>query len=261
MTLKLFVFTVKTAPYVMGLGSGIIRCAPPNMLAVFMRQCGPQLENWTWWLQFFLISIPNVIFWKVIIQSAVFACAHILVACICLDTILKGCFRSKILSNTLMYRTVGLLNNWFNESYSFVMSLIIFASTFTPTPLLSLLLSLVRTFGVTMGSGKPFSIEKLILVVCLAWLLGMATLVLVYVIGNVGSLYEVSGYGLKKSRSATLVSNENRVVKWQALFHKSCRPVKVAFGVSNFVEQTTPFKLFNCSFLMFVDILLGNNSK
>jgi len=246
----------------MGIGSGIFRCAPPNLLVLFMPECRPPLKNWNW-LEFFLISIPNVICWKAIIQAAILASTHILVACICQATLLKVCFRSSksTFSSTLMYRTLGVLNNLFNESYKLVTSCLIFAATFTPNPLLSLLFSLFRTLGLDRELGNPFRIEMVILIVCLAWLFLTALLVLVYVIGNVGSLYEVSSYELKRTKSITLVSNENRVLKWQKLVHKSWQPVKVACGVSNFVERITPFKLLNFTFLLLVDLVLGNKKQ
>jgi len=87
-----------------------------------------------------------------------------------------------------------------------------------------------------------------------------AAIIILYVFGKAGQLHTEFKDNIKTA--ATHSRRKKRgIIRKEKVFYQSCYPVRVAFGISNFVERNTPLKFVDFSIIRFVDSLLLGKRK
>ncbi len=86
----------------------------------------------------------------------------------------------------------------------------------------------------------------------------LAIFVLLAVDTSLGSLcmFEVMGDVYVDSVKILQKVKSQRCSKWLRKFHKSCTPVKIMFGGSNFIERFTPLNIENFAFEQIASLIL-----
>ncbi|CAL8068500.1 unnamed protein product [Orchesella dallaii] len=258
----LLLLTDIITPWFLGIGAGLNPCSPPNLLVPFFQSRGSSdsqfhisiITKLTWitLTEFLAVSFINGIFWKAITESGDLSCVHVLVGCICQSTILKALKRS--VGNLggfdiLTYRQMQILSSLFNESHVGILFVGLSGVSVLLTCFLHVLFQIVTTSSIEIP--LPVAIWCVILVA------QMVTTIL-FMFGKAGSLHSLHEENMQVAKMKIASSFEQKR-KWrieQRQLIRSCAPVKVAFGISNFVEKETPLNFLDFSINRFVDMLL-----
>jgi len=160
-------------------------------------------------------------------------------------------FRSVGGIDTLLYRRAQILNGLFNESHVGTLFAALAGCSIMQT---SILYTLFRSFRNSTDVSVPLPV--------LLWnmiMIGILVLIMLYVFGKAGSLHTKFKANTKKAVSNSVYATKGKkggLMRRQRMFCRSCAPLKVAIGSSNFVESVTPLKFQDFSMNRFVDFLL-----
>ncbi|CAL8068530.1 unnamed protein product [Orchesella dallaii] len=263
MLCKSFYLSTKIAPWLLAFGAGFTPCAPSNFVAPLNFMCGiigtkSGLRNdsgWGWWellksFEFVTNFYLNKVLWGILSRSCLVGLTHILVGFICQRTILIR-LRRKLATGIhfklVLYRQIQLINKLFNEFHTnvlFVWMLVTcLAETFTAHASIKLI------------SQK---ITKSTLLVALWTVITTvdSMFITLVVFGLAGSIHFLSWRTLEEVRIRRSGLSEGKSQAKMRKMLRSCPPIKITFGLSNFFEKTTPLNLFAYSIERLVDLLL-----
>ncbi|CAL8121119.1 unnamed protein product [Orchesella dallaii] len=242
---KMLVHIEAVAPIFTGIGSGLMPCSPPNMIVFFNPSCNyPQnmlnspksLPGKC--LEFIILATMNGIFWKAATGCGTTWAFHILVGCKSQWMALKSIKR-----NPELNRRIQLLNTIFNEAYVGTIFASLAGCSFALT-MVSYTLFVVTTSSLDF----PFLVK--------VWLILMmfdGTVVMIYVCKLAASVFSMSKNVLMKQNSTL---SATRMYRLKKRILRSCPPIKVSFGLCNFIDNETPLKLLQFSVDRFVDLVL-----
>ncbi|CAL8145171.1 unnamed protein product [Orchesella dallaii] len=257
---QLFVLTESTIPWLFGIGAGLMPCSQLNLLAVLNPVCsltsGSESTETRGFLMVLLkgielltFGIANGMISKATLGTGILVCVHILAACLCQKSSLEiffGKYAKMGMSQFRIYRQLQLLNKYFNEAHVGVIFITMMTCSLVQTCVAYVIAGILTTATPTLSVPVVF--------VDLALLVD-TTLISLYIFGKAGEVYSLSSGVLIKAQSSTL-NRSTRARKVRLKFFKSCAPLKVYFGINNFIEKETPLKFLNFSIDRFVDLLL-----
>lgn len=227
-------------------------CWPSNFGSWMLTECGnPWSRSPT--TEFFIKSVivaTNFWIWSFGMHAAVVVGSGVVMVGAMFfrhQTILYGklmkVFKStgKVQYNkiTLLYRQIQILSGHHNSIHQrLIVTTMINATVFTQSICIYCLVSLEnlpwmnKLFFTMMG----FDCFCTIVMLC----------------GALADVYDVS------SKLLNYLCRRHRRNPWLYRFHKSCRPIKMHFGITNFMEKLTPLNLQQFSFLQTANMLLVN---
>ncbi|CAL8133427.1 unnamed protein product [Orchesella dallaii] len=242
---KILVLIEAVTPIFTGIGSGLMPCSPPNLVVPFNPNCvaiqneqkdTKSISNKC--IEFIALATLNGIFFKAIAGCATALAIHVLVGC------KSQCLALKMIEKRMeMNRRIQLLNILFNEAY--VGTLFAFVGGCS-CALTALSYALLRIF--------TSSLEFAVLVII--WLVLMAVdaaIVMLYICKLAGSVNSVSKNVLQKQLAALSRKRKDGLTR-RVL--KSCPPIKVSFGLCNFIDNETPLEFLEFSVNRLVDLIL-----
>lgn len=144
-----------------------------------------------------------------------------------------------------MFRHVQLLSNLCNEIQQKLMMIPIISSTI-----------IVSSFSLATLAHIHFSADNLIIAGILVLAVMDATLVSLFCLGGMVLVNKKSKVLIHKFKSYRHHSELEMEKLWIRKFAKTCMPIRMKFGSSNFVESLTPLKCLNCAARLTIQILL-----
>ncbi|CAL8114672.1 unnamed protein product [Orchesella dallaii] len=232
-------------PIFVGIGSGLMPCSPPNLIVPLNPSCshtGKKILDsksiLSKCIEFILLSTLNGIFWKAALGIGTAWTIHILVGC------QSQCLALKKLERYPGFNgRIQLLNIMFNEVYVGTVFVVVAGCSCALTAFAYALLQIYI-------SPSDFPVPVII------WFLLMlvdSSIVLLYISKIAGSVFSISKDMLQKQHSALSASARGRL---QRRVLNSWKPIKVSFGLCNFIDDKTPLKLLEFSVARFVDLIL-----
>ncbi|CAL8136414.1 unnamed protein product [Orchesella dallaii] len=241
-----FVLTDMVGPWIVGIACGLKSCSPPNLLVPLNPTCWsetvPESKAHDSFLKngfsFLTLSMANGILWKVATGAGCTFCIHMLIGCSYLQRALTV---SKF--QTENYRRIQYSSKLFNEAYIGILFAMLVGSSMILT---SMTYIMFRVLNSTIIISLPVSVWILIEIFD-------TVVVILYIFGQAGSLFSLSSQVLNEERSACLLGRAN-LHKRKVL--RSCTPIRIEFGLSNFIDKVTPLKFVEFSIDRLVDLML-----
>lgn len=119
---------------------------------------------------------------------------------------------------------------------------------------------LLQSLSIFMVVRHPWNWTHLLPLGIYTMLLTDCTLAIIVLTGGMANIYSDSKLILSRLRTNILSGNDNLLprieLKWARKFYKSCDPLKVKFGSTNFFEANTPLNCMNFANGLTVNILL-----
>ncbi|CAL8145612.1 unnamed protein product [Orchesella dallaii] len=243
--LQLFLFTELVSPPLLGIGCGLMTCNPLNLVkALNPRCCASTPEGiqdiplFLKVLEFILNVSINSVLWKAVLGGGFAFCIHIFVGITAQCTALKEFgFQLRI------YRRLYLLNNLFNHVYVGVFFVLLVGCTAVLTEITYIFFRMYNSAIVIPIPLTMFNLFGVIDVI----------IIILYVFGQAGCAFSLSKKVLEEERNACKLKCK---CIWKGRLLASCRPIRIEFGVSNFIEKETPLKFIEFAILRFVDQIL-----
>jgi len=240
-----FILSDLACPVVIGFACGLQPCSPPNLIAPLSSQCwsgdesnGDENLMVLKFFTFLLIWIINSVIWKSIFGAGCTFTIHLLVGCKSLCLALK---QSQF--DVRIYRKIQLLSNLFNEAYVGILFVMLTGTSMVFTSMVYVL------FRISVSSAE---VPSLVLIWTLIEAIDCAVIIL-YIFGLAGTVSSLS----KKVLDDTRADCQWKMVgisKRKEL--NACSPIKISFGISNYIEKPTPLKFLEFSINRFVDLVL-----
>ncbi|CAL8114554.1 unnamed protein product [Orchesella dallaii] len=234
-------------PFLIGIGCGLMPCAPTNLVVPLNPSCKFELNGEydlksfpRKCVEFIVQSTLNGLFWKAAVGAGTLWVIHILVGCKSQCLVLEN-MRGRV----EVYRNIQLLSTLFNETYVGTLFVIIGAAS-----------GAVTSFSYTILKIYTSSVHFPIAVIL--WILMIifdSAVIMLYVCKLGGSVNAVSKRVLRRQFSTLSVG---RTSNFERRVLVSCSTIKVSFGLSNFIENDTPLKFIDFSVNRFVDLVLMN---
>lgn len=146
----------------------------------------------------------------------------------------------------VMYRHVQLLANLCNEIQQRMMMV----------PLL-VAATLVNAFTIATLANIQFTAENLIITCILVAGFVDTIFVILFALGGMVIVNRKSTVFIEKLKYYDRWSPVDIRRLWIPKFAKGCQPLKIKFGVNNFIEKLTPLKCLHCSARLTIQILLS----
>ncbi|CAL8070508.1 unnamed protein product [Orchesella dallaii] len=254
---NLFLLAAKLSPLLLGFCTGFLPCSAPNFVAPLNPLCDAKTDEWNglengWKFlkigEFLVVAFLNGIIWKATVAGGCFICIHIMVG-FSSQIILVKRIRSEVSFDLSLYTKVRLVNIYFNQFHcGFLFLLMAVVSSEQAC-------TMYTSFqAVAQHSGKMVPIPVGIWSGGLCLVL-IATNLIMY--GVAGSLHTVAMDTLRVAKERKPWKNGIRNAEWKRML-KACPPIKIAFGMSNFIGKETTLNFFHYSIERFIDLLLLN---
>lgn len=180
----------------------------------------------------------NYLMWSFSVYSILFILCVLMISVTCFRSFLK-CYRDKFALESLwgsdwsrfrtaiMYREIQILVTMFNDIHE--------SFTISSTMVVTIILQLVSMYTIVK---TEFTISNIPIIVVFLLLIINIFMFMFCSLDIMGDVLEVS-----KGIVGELKLKER--THWLKRFHKSCFPLKIKFGASNFVEKITPLNCEN----------------
>lgn len=145
----------------------------------------------------------------------------------------------------LMYRQIHLLSALFNEIQQKMILPVMMQGT-----------SLVLAFSLAMLVILPVSNDLLMIEFVLGSCSFHSILFYLSCLGGMVTVQKRFNTALRKFKQKTCIPIDKNERKWIRVLGRSFFPVKIKFGVNNFIEALTPLKCLLCIMRFTVQILL-----